>query len=82
MAQPIITNSMNLIIVLIFQADLITKTRGFKQTLLSEIRRWGDRRDSNPQQPESQSGALPLNYGHHQGGATYCIVFQAVKPVA
>ncbi|SVA54989.1 uncharacterized protein METZ01_LOCUS107843, partial [marine metagenome] len=23
-------------------------------------RRWGDRRDSNPQQPESQSGALPL----------------------
>ena len=31
------------------------------------IRRWGDRRDSNPQQPESQSGALPLNYGHHHG---------------
>ena len=28
--------------------------------------RWGDRRDSNPQQPESQSGALPLNYGHHK----------------
>src|SRR5436190_961049 len=26
----------------------------------------GDRRDSNPQQPESQSGALPLSYGHQQ----------------
>jgi hypothetical protein len=25
---------------------------------------WGDRRDSNPQQPEPQSGALPLSYGH------------------
>ena len=25
----------------------------------------GGRRDSNPQQPESQSGALPLSYGHH-----------------
>ena len=27
--------------------------------------RWGDRWDSNPQQPESQSGTLPLSYGHH-----------------
>ena len=27
---------------------------------------WGGRRDSNQQQPEPQSGALPLNYGHHQ----------------
>ena len=26
---------------------------------------WGDRWDSNPQQPESQSGTLPLSYGHH-----------------
>src|SRR6188474_491023 len=25
----------------------------------------GGRRDSNPQQPEPQSGALPLSYGHH-----------------
>src|SRR6185437_4734454 len=25
---------------------------------------WGGRRDSNPQQPEPQSGALPLSYGH------------------
>ena len=25
----------------------------------------GDRRGSNPQRPEPQSGALPLNYGHH-----------------
>ena len=29
------------------------------------LRRWGDRRDSNPQHPEPQSGALPLSYGHH-----------------
>ncbi len=27
--------------------------------------RWGDRRDSNPQHPEPQSGALPLSYDHH-----------------
>src|SRR5688572_9101978 len=27
--------------------------------------RWGDRRDSNPQQLESQSRTLPLSYGHH-----------------
>jgi hypothetical protein len=26
----------------------------------------GGRRDSNPQQPEPQSGALPLSYGHHR----------------
>src|ERR1700730_2199723 len=25
----------------------------------------GGRRDSNPQQPEPQSGALPLSYDHH-----------------
>ena len=30
--------------------------------------RKGDRRDSNPQQPESQSGTLPLSYGHHFEG--------------
>jgi hypothetical protein len=26
----------------------------------------GGRRDSNPQQPEPQSGALPLSYDHHR----------------
>ena len=26
---------------------------------------WGGQRDSNSQQPEPQSGALPLSYGHH-----------------
>jgi hypothetical protein len=26
----------------------------------------GGQRDSNPQQPEPQSGALPLSYGHQQ----------------
>src|SRR5262249_37664944 len=30
-----------------------------------QIRRPGGRRDSNPQQPEPQSGALPLSYDHH-----------------
>src|SRR6478609_7334885 len=29
---------------------------------------WGDQRDSNPQQPESQSGTLPLSYGHQPTG--------------
>ena len=33
----------------------------------SESESWGDRRDSNPQQPEPQSGALPLSYGHQPG---------------
>lgn len=28
-------------------------------------KRWGTGRDSNPQQPEPQSGALPLNYLYH-----------------
>ena len=27
---------------------------------------WGGRWDSNPRQPEPQSGALPLNYTHHK----------------
>ena len=31
----------------------------------SEVKRGGDRRGSNPQQPEPQSGALPLSYGRH-----------------
>src|SRR5438270_648014 len=30
-----------------------------------ELAKPGGRRDSNPQQPEPQSGALPLSYGHH-----------------
>src|SRR5256714_15458162 len=28
--------------------------------------KWGGRRDSNPQQPEPQSGALPLSYDHQR----------------
>src|SRR5262249_11746546 len=31
----------------------------------SALCKWGGRWDSNPQQPESQSGTLPLSYGHH-----------------
>src|SRR5437773_10095488 len=27
-------------------------------------KKWGGQRDSNPQQPEPQSGALPLSYDH------------------
>ena len=30
----------------------------------------GGRRDSNPQQPEPQSGALPLSYDHHEVSET------------
>src|SRR5262249_19149199 len=30
----------------------------------------GGRRDSNPQQPEPQSGALPLSYDHHNVSET------------
>ena len=29
-------------------------------------RKWGGRWDSNPRQPESQSGTLPLSYAHHR----------------
>src|SRR5262245_60708703 len=31
---------------------------------IAEKEGWGGRRDSNPQQPESQSGTLPLSYDH------------------
>ena len=31
--------------------------------------KWGGRWDSNPRQPEPQSGALPLNYAHHTGAS-------------
>ena len=31
----------------------------------SEEKEGGDRRDSNPQQPVPQTGALPLSYGRH-----------------
>src|SRR5260370_32302145 len=31
-----------------------------------DLRQKGGRRDSNPQQPEPQSGALPLSYGHRR----------------
>jgi hypothetical protein len=33
--------------------------------------KWGGRRDSNPQQPEPQSGALPLSYGHQLSGLDF-----------
>ncbi len=32
-------------------------------------KKWGGRWDSNPRQPEPQSGALPLNYAHHTGAS-------------
>src|SRR6266446_6302119 len=31
-----------------------------------DLRQKGGRRDSNPQQPEPQSGALPLSYDHRR----------------
>src|SRR5437870_5456148 len=37
---------------------------------------WGGRRDSNPQQPEPQSGALPLSYDHHSLVRTETLKFQ------
>ena len=42
------------------------QTQWFRLLLWCAVRleEWGDRRDSNPQHPESQSGALPLSYGH------------------
>ena len=36
-----------------------------KATAQDRCKKWGERRDSNPQQPEPQSGALPLSYAHH-----------------
>ena len=33
-------------------------------TIAGNVADWGGRRDSNPQQPEPQSGALPLSYDH------------------
>ena len=37
----------------------------WKSTIANPKSIWGGRRDSNPQQPEPQSGALPLSYDHH-----------------
>ena len=43
---------------------------------------WGDRRDSNPQQPGPQPGALPLSYDHHfiprQNGLMRTLYFDAL----
>jgi hypothetical protein len=41
---------------------------------------WGGRRDSNPQQPESQSGTLPLSYDHQPRGAKVGFPPGGVKP--
>ena len=38
---------------------------------------WGGQRDSNPQQPEPQSGALPLSYGHRRAAT---LIFS--RPIA
>ena len=50
-----------------FKANLITTgSVGFITLPAGNIlQKWGGLRDSNPQQPEPQSGALPLSYGHH-----------------
>lgn len=39
----------------------------------------GDRRGLNPQQPEPQSGALPLSYGRHWKMEIVDVVFGAVN---
>ena len=41
-------------------------TRAIFSTHHASAEMAGGRRDSNPQQPEPQSGALPLSYGHHE----------------
>src|SRR6266576_2081406 len=52
--------------------------RGFHHSLVtnhySPSRKKGGRRDSNPQPPEPQSGALPLSYGHHKFNAFEYII--------
>ena len=35
----------------------------------AQRRKWGGRRDSNPQHPDPQSGVLPLNYSHRLSGS-------------
>src|SRR4029077_16938754 len=47
-------------------SDLRFEGKGNRQSAIANFKLiWGGRRDSNPQQPEPQSGALPLSYGHH-----------------
>jgi hypothetical protein len=46
------------------------------QALLT-AKKWGGRRDSNPQQPEPQSGALPLSYGHHHWRENKILKFES-----
>ena len=48
-----------------------TVTDGIRIFAEAHRGRWGDRWDSNPQQPESQSGTLPLSYGHHSAAADF-----------
>ena len=38
---------------------------------------WGGRRDLNPQQPEPQSGALPLSYDHHRWHGNRSLKFES-----
>ena len=48
-----------------FQTPRVRKTRLELGIWNLEPAKPGGRRDSNPQQPEPQSGALPLSYDHH-----------------
>lgn len=42
-------------------------------------KRWGGQRDSNPQHPEPQSGALPLSYDHRPREANLVFFGRTVK---
>src|SRR5262249_35801933 len=51
-----------------------TRAGANRKSKIENLNRTGGRRDSNPQQPEPQSGALPLSYDHHSG--TQILVFR------
>ena len=48
------------------QAFVDLRSANLKSAIENLKFKWGGRRDSNPQQPEPQSGALPLSYDHQQ----------------
>src|SRR5258708_2937346 len=43
---------------------------------------WGGQRDSNPQHPEPQSGALRLSYGHQSSAVNLIFFARTVKRIA
>ncbi len=56
-----------------FEPEERIATKGQMYNFDSQNPLWGDRRDSNPQRPAPQAGALPLCYGHQ-----LCLLYRTI----